>query len=331
MADGELLHGQLLYGQLQIPVPYTQQEVDKVEADALCVGSAGTEVKPTNRGQSQVNIYGTNGVVDLSAYFVQLPTVKRKLDLPNVLSSLTIVYQKGGNSAFFTETGSGSGAGTAFGLGLSVSGTAQAAASCIPSAEPVMAIPSEFTVATIDYIFFSPTITDAAILSILTAKIGTAVNAWPVFKPKPIFLTLYGARSTASIRGDYQATASVSLSGGSTTNTSGIGEQYGVDQTIQEQQFPPTLHGSLSLTPTDSASEVATVAVTVGGSQIGGSASGAATASAGGAVSPSSIAATSPTDIPKTGMYLYKIAADDAKVYGNYLLRATVVDMSQYA
>lgn len=326
MANGKKLFGQLMYGARQVIVQYFQWSVDIVTA-ATFLGQQFTEITPTDQANSEVKVYTPP---DLSSIFEQF-TTSEDVELPNVLSSLSVVYTNGGGDADYTESGTGSAAGTSFSIGLSVSGTATASASSIPKLLYTIDTPVSQKVPLINCVFFTPTIDQATILSILTTKLGATVLAWPLFKTKPLVVTLFGGRTTASGRADYSGSVSSSAAGATITRSSGFGTGIDYTPVIEQQQFPPMLHGAFTLTASSSVAHTGIATVIVSGGPISGSSFGVATAGAASSVTPTSISATSPASIPTSGLYLYSLSVSESLTFGNYLVNAKVFDFASIA
>lgn len=322
-SKGKILLGQLLYGARQILIRFTQRSTDVESANAL-VGTPLTEITPVDGVNSTVKTYTQP---DLSALFFVYET-PGSIELPNVLSSLAVSYISGGGNGDYTETASAAASGTAWSVGASVSGTAQASSSCIPKLLFQIDTPVTTNVPLINCFFYSPTIDLATILAILTAKLGHTVLAWPVFKAKPITVTLIGSKMNGSIRADYQGSASNSSSGVTLTQSDGLGDQYDFTPIIEQQQFPPTLHAGFSLTSSSSVAHTGTTTVTLSGGVISGGGTGTATATATASVTPTSISATTPTALPTSGLYLYRLDPGDSTTFGNYFIHATVFDFA---
>lgn len=326
MANGKTLFGQLMYGVRQLIVRYTQQSCDIATATAQ-LGNAYTEITPTNDVNSEVKVYT---VPDLSGIFEQY-TTNEDIELPNTLSSLSVDYVNGGGSTLYTENGAGASAGTSYNIGLGVSGTATASSSSIPKLLYTIDTPVTQKVPIINCVFFTPSIDDATILAILTAQLGATVLAWPIFKPKPLVITLFGQRSTASGRADYSGSVSGSTAGATLTISSGFGEGVDVTPIIEQQQFPPMLHGSFSLTASSSQVHTGVALISISGGPISGGAGGTATALASSSVTPTSISATSPAAIPTSGLYRYSLSVSESLTFGNYLVNAKVFDFASIA
>lgn len=326
MANGKTLFGQLMYGVRQIIVLYQQQSCDLPTANAQ-LGNAYTEITPTNDVNSEVKVYTAP---DLSGFFETF-TTNEDIELPNTLSALSVTYVSGGGDASYVESGAGSAAGTSFAIGLSVSGTATASASCIPKLLYTIDTPVTQKVPIINCVFFSTAVDQTTILAILTTKLGATVLAWPLFKPKPLVFTLIGSRATASGRADYSGSVSSTAAGATLTKSSGFGTGLDFTPIIEQQQFPPMLHGSFTLTASSSLTHAGSTVVTISGGPISGGSSGTAFAIAGGSVTPTSISATSPAAIPSSGLYLYSVSVSESLTFGNYLINAKVFDFASIA
>lgn len=327
-SDGDLLKGQLLFGPRQIPVQYEQRSTKRIEADALVDAKTPlTEVLPTNKSNSEVKHYAP---LDLSDYFESYSTAGN-IDLPNVLTSLSVVYTNGGSNADYTETANIAASGTSWSVGASVSGTAQASSFSLPKAIPLITPPTATNVQIINCYFFTTSLDTANILAILTAKLGATVLAWPLFKAKPITLILSGQKVSASARRDYQGSASDSPSGVTLTQSDGIGTQFDYTPSVEIVEIPPTIHGAISLTVSGSQSHTGTTTVTVNGGVISGGGTSTVTALASSSVAFTSLSPTTPAALPTSGLYLYRVDTDTTTTYGNFLIHAQVFDFAQIA
>lgn len=323
-SPGELLHGQILFGSRQTPIAFTQQSLPTDTANAV-IGSPLAEVIVADKVNSEVKDYSG---LDLSSFFQAIDTIG-DIELPNVLSDLTLTYQKGGGDTTYTENAVASASGNT-GAGVSVSGTAQASAFCIPKLLPTLITPPTSNVPLKSCFFATKDFTTANFLSILTTQLGATVLAWPVFKPVPLTFNLFGTKVTASSRADFQGSISTSSGGGSTTESNGLG--FGNDYTpsIEQQTISPTIHGSFSLTASDGISHTGVTLIAVSGS-ISGGGGGSATAAATGSILPTSVPATSPAAIPTSGLYLYRVIFDPSPTYGWYFVNAIVFDFASIA
>lgn len=328
MSNGKLLHGQLMHGHKQVIVPYTQQECD--EATALTyIGQDRTEVNPTDRGSSLVKQFG---IPDLSGAFYSY-IAPGSIELPNVLTSLSVVYNKGGGDTTFIENANCAASGTAWSVGASVSGTTQASSYCVPKLLHTIDSAPATNVPTINCFFYTTSLDTATILSILSTKLGATVLEWPLFKPQPLSFVLFGERTSASGRQDYQASASFNSGSSSSTLVKSEGFGFGNDKNpnAEDVQIPPTLHGAFTLLSNDSNSHTGSTSVTITGGILSGGGSNSATADASGSVTPNTVAATSPPALPTSGLYLYRVIPDEILIYGNYPVRAIVFDFASIA
>lgn len=327
-SDGDLLSGQILFGGHQVPIAFTQRSTAKPEADAQ-IGDPFKEVIPTNKSNSEVKDYSG---VDLIGYHVGPIDITGDIDgLPNVLTGLTVVYNKGGGDQAFIEAATASGSGSSFSVGASVSGTATANAYCVPKLLPTIVTPATRNVPLKTYYFATQTFTTASFLTILTAAFGSTVLAWPVFKPVPLYFNLLGTKTSASARADYQGSFSISGSGTSLLQSDGVGKGLDVSPNIEQQEISPTIHGAFSLSGSDSQAHSATTALSVSGGIISGGGAGSNTATANGSISPTSVTATVPAALPTSGLYLYKIIFEASPAYGWYFIQAIVFDFASIA
>lgn len=324
-SNGKQLFGQLIFSVRQVIVRYWQRVFSVADAQAY-LGQALTEVNPINDDSSMVKQYSQP---DLSAIFDTYLSYEN-IDLPLVLKNLSVIYNTGGAGGDYTEAAAISAAGSAWSVGSSVSGTAQASAFCIPELTFTLAQPPDGKLPVTNCFFFSTDISQANLLSILTAKLGATVLAWPIFKAQPLTLLLVGERVTASARRDYQGSASFNSSSSTVTLTQsdGLGTQFDHSPVVQVKQFPPCIHGAFTLSTPQTFSEDATTNVTVSGGVISGGGTSTSTATAAGSITPSSISATTPAAIPTSGLYLYDVSIGESTFYNNFAIHAKVFDFS---
>lgn len=324
MSNGPVVPVQFRLGENLIAVAGTEQEKDwaSIVADGD-VGNPNTEVTKIDRAQGKVRVLDGNSP-GFAAFWVTAP-VWATLALPPTLSTLSVAYQKGGGDAAYNESGSAAGTG-AYSIGVSVGGSAQASSYCVPKLIKTIVDNSrdnfEFRA---DWFYLK--VTDkASILAALTAKIGSSVSALPNFKVESINVVTTGERGAASFHGQFQASLSSNSGGSSSGSTSGTSEGIDASITIDEYEFPPTLHGSFTLSGSDSTTHTASVSLTIG--TIGGSVSGSRSTTSGGSLAPTSVPATSPTDIPHSGWYMYRCEVRPNPEVGNWLIHTLSFDAS---
>lgn len=324
---GELLNGQLLLERhKQFIVPFTQQMMDKVSADAL-VGQALTEITPKDRDASEVRVYGP---IDLSAFVLQAPGIERRMRLPDVMTALTVTYEQGGGDTDYTETNTNS-ATNPTSVGVSLRGQAQASSFNIPKLVPVTTETWSFN-QPVQHVWFyvQGSVTLAAVLARLTTIMGATVLAWPVFKPESITMTLVGTRVNGTCQVSFQASVA-SYSGSSAVSSFGSGKGLEYSPIIEIQHIPATLHGAFTLSTTSDVTHTATASIaSVGGPITGGGAS-STSVSASASVSPTTISATSPAALPSSGLRLFDFELEPSEQYGWFFGHAILFDFAVLA
>lgn len=313
------------FGPNQIPVPFTEQEKDwpNVSADGD-VGNPLAEVSKIDRNQAKVRIYN-GAAVGFSDFWVTA-SVWGQLTLPPTLSALSVSYQKGGASTLYTEIGVNSTTGS-FSVGMSVGGTAQASSYCVPKLLHTIVDNSRDNFEFRHDWFYLKLTTKAAILAALTTKIGSTVLALPNFKVEQLNFTTTAEKNNGSAHAQFQGSSAHSASGNSASASDGFATSVDLSPSIDQYDFPATLHGSFSLTGSDSSSHTGTVALAVSGTVSGGTAN-SITVAASGTVTPTSVSATSPTDIPHSGLYMYRCEVQPGPDLGNWFIHTVIVDFA---
>lgn len=318
MGLGRLLYGQILEGRRKVPVSYTEQVVPTEIARTL-QGNPNYEIIPLDEAAAKVKIYGNP---NLANYFVSLMTTG-PVELPSILA-LSNSFVQGGGDSTYSESGAAAGTGS-YSIALNLSGNAQASAYVMPEVTFTVWNKSMPRAPITRCWFYAPD--EATALSILTAKLGATVSAWPTFREEPVTLQLLSQKVTASQRQSYQASIANHTSGTSLMQSSGAGNGFDFSPELRTLQIPPTLHGAITLGGTATQSQTATGTISLTGTGAGGGTS-TATATAQGIVSPTSITATSPTDIPHTGLYLYQLDMEPNDVFQNNFVHAIVVNFA---
>lgn len=302
--------------------------MDTVTASTLA-GNAETELTPQDAGSTLVKVYDISGAqTALLALFITFAG-SMNISLPPVLTALSVAYEKGGGAASYSEENDNLAAGSAS-ISGSASANAQADAFSIPKVSPTIVPTFADNLPVVHYVFYLASPTQANILARLLAG-GVTASAWPIFKPLPIILTLFGSKVNSSAKANASASLSVSDAGASTSTTQGAGDGYDTTPQIDYLQIPPTLHGSFSLTASSSQGNGAVATALVIGTVSAAGGPITATATATGSVSPSSISATSPAALPTSGKYLYTVSVDPGGELGLYMVNAVVFDFATIA
>lgn len=325
--QGRLLHGLRMHGTHQVPVPFTKQMDSAIDqADAIAEAATPlTEVEPKDRGASDVISYAT---LDLSNYWLSYDGIERRMRIPDVLTSLVLTYEKGGGDTSYVEAADTTASGS-YSVGVSLSGQAQASAFVLPKIIPTLHETWSFNQPVSHYFYFGQAFDQATILAKLSAKLGTTVNAWPVFKPESITLKLVGQRTSSNARATFQGSVSSHSGGDSTSESAGFGEGQEFSPQVETVQIPATLHGAITLSPSSSSqTNTATAGISASGI-IGGGGGGVANCIATGSVTPTSIPATSPAGVPTSGLYLFDFDIEPAETFGWFYAHAVVFDFAK--
>lgn len=348
---GRIEHGQQFDPHSQVgPIPYTRQMQDYESADAL-VGQDNTEIQPIDAANSEVTIFDVAAIAAIldETSFVFADFVN--FQLPDVLTGITTSFNiSEGDGEHIQDAGDASSAGTSGGLALNPQSSAEGSAAIMPDAQPIIKQFSGQDVPAKRFSFYLPgsSITQAAILTKMAAIEAGTYLIWPVWKPESVVLSLKGqqlslSQSASSHHSDQWATISTGTNlSSSVFPTSGRSDGFSKSGSVTTRTMfiPPTLHGSITLDPTDqTASTTTTVKANIPAITGTGSAPSFTavtnepdpiTASAEGSISPTSISATSPATIPTSGIYVRDIRVE---FYGwNYsFVSAVAVDFSHYA
>lgn len=337
MSSGRLLHGQQ-YDQAKNQVRrFTERMEDKVTADAK-LGNARTEITPNSEDSSLVRIW--SDPTDLDTLVISGPSRASLSFLPDVLTSISVVYNQNKVSGEYGETNTGFSEGDHRDLTVSLNGNATGSVSIIPE---ILFEISPFSVwgrnvpSTRYFFFMTGPVNTATILARLTTIIGSPVLALPMFKPVPHNLVLKG--QSVSIRVEARVRQSDYNSNGSTFTAysldKGAGSSYDGQVSFRTVQLSPTVHSALNITSaslSDKANATSQAIITGGQnfppqSVIVEGESPIITAS----VTPSTLAATSPTTVPTTGLYLIDSSFESDQEWGRTKVFAEVVDFSIFA
>lgn len=330
MADGELLHGQLLERGTGRVTPFTEQQLDKESADAL-VGTANTEITPTDAAASLVRTF-VPPLEWFNETVISYPG-NTNLDLPDRLTSLAVTYNINGGDGGHIETGTGVSAGTHSSLSLSFPSRAQSSASIVPELLWTIVPTPARNVPCLHYVFYMPgNPTRADLLTALSAIVGATVLDLPAFDPKPLVFLLRGQQVSVSADASAQQHKSISDSNVTMTYSTGVGGSKEAGVSTRTVTLPPTSHGALSVTGSSyfSSTATATARANIGaGTNWEARDSGLVTktATATGSISPTSITSTAVNSIPTSGLYLTGLAIEPDD-YEFVRIHAEVVDFA---
>lgn len=248
----------------------------------------------------------------LADYVLSLPT-KTDLNLPDVLNSISVVWNNATSTGSFDSDWSGYAAGPSPSLSGSESASADASASVQPSLAIDITQPTGRDIPSTAYFFYlkltsANSVSSSDFLTKVTALVGSSVVVWPTFKPKAHTITLKGQKVAVSARASGAAARSISPDSESWDKNEGKGKSFDVSTMMDMVRIPPCIHGAITIS---GATNTATASATCDVGWTGGtggfpavSASETASKDATGAVSPTTLSATTPAAIPSSGYYL---------------------------
>lgn len=335
MSDGKLLQGQKYDEDNNLVVRFTQQMQEIASADLL-LGNNKTEIIPQDAAASIVRTYSTP---DLTAYYFQTPTTIN-IQFPDVLTDITSTWSdskaegtKSSGPGSFYFVGSGSDA-------ISASASATSGGSYTPDVQPLIKQTWAQNAIASKVLFYLPgNVTNTQILDRLSGIFDATVQAWPIFKPEAITITITAEQCSLQASAEARNAYNVSSAGTGGSTTKGEGYSKDASSTVKTIRIPPTLHDSISITNASRnftlqaiATASAPAIMSLSGSVI------VPAATAGGTpvsqlinakIEPSSIPATSPKTIPSSGLYVAQIDCKSWK-YNLTAVQAIVVDFVQF-
>jgi len=346
MSDGKPLRGQLLNSTDLVTVLFTQQMVDTATMLTLR-GQPNVEIIPHDAQSYIVRIYDVDALyASLAGVSYAFPS-RVDLTLPPILKSISAVFSKSHGDGASSHPIANQ-ASYAFGSSVSVSlnprATAQGSAAITPGLVADIEEVWSRDVPAVTYLFYLPpgNITTAQILTKLGTITGQTVLDMPVFIPESNTFSLTGQQESIQASADTSVSGSASGGGASANEDWGSGFSTEVGVSIRTERLPPTLHAELTIdTPTDTDSSTVTVVASSiaisGGVGLNTFVVNAITNTPApitrvvtGSVTPTMIPATTPTDIPRTGLYLFQSRLQGT-FYGVQSVSATVVDFSIFA
>lgn len=312
-----------------VKLPYTLRR----EAAGTSLGTNRAEVTPMGDGSDRTKIIDFAAIsAVLDAYSLSYPEIT-DLQLPDVLDSISVEWEKSEGVGEGEDIGASSGAGSSgVTLGISSSIDAQGSAAIMPELIITYTEGNRYGADVTDYYFFmlSP-VSKAQVVARVAALAGVALSAWPTFRPKGHTLVLKGQKVSVMAKSSYRYSESNGSGGVSSSYSKGHSNSQDYGSSIRAVSIRPTIHGLINLTglTTDTAdAEADTHSEHTGGADGSIDDDGAAAAVATGSVTPTSLAATSgSTSIPTSGTYLYKVDPSIYK-YGYVAFRARVVTLS---
>ena len=297
---------------------------------------SNTSYRAVNKDRS-VKVTVEEPTSALSSYVMSFP-IQVDLQLPDVLSSISVVWSEDIAVGEYESDWTGSSSGTSWGLTGNENASAESSATIKP--ELIINIDRPWgadTSATAYYFFIkgqNNVISEGAFLSKLSSIVGGSVSRWPSFRPVSHTIVLTGGVAEVQARVNWSAAQSASSSNSTYEKTSGEGTSYRVGKTLNAVTISPTIHGEIDIfDAVEKIKEVkATCSSTTGPTFnfpfVLTSAEAKHTLRAN--VSPKRLGATSPPAIPKTGKYIVKSEVVPYK-WGWARCSAVVIDASDLA
>jgi hypothetical protein len=318
---------------LNTQVVSTQQMV----APPTSFTEANTSYRAVNEDRT-LKIVEQAPIAALNSYLVALPT-RTDIQMPTVLKSVETIWVS--DSSMSDGESVGTGTMPAGGVGVSLnarsSSSGQAKYSAVPSIKTEIETVFGSDISATAYFFYynagNGSMTEANLISRLSALVGQSIQVWPVFKPKAHTIVTSGASVTATTQAVADESKVVTLDGESGFSQS-VQEDSGwaIDRTIDVVNLNPTIHGPLTIL---NATQITGINATSSASarlegDFDASAVKTQAASASVYVTPTSLPATSPQDIPRSGLYVISSKAEPFK-WGWVKCSALVVNASQFA
>lgn len=356
MSDGCRLYGVQYDLRKNLTFPFWERMFDYT-GDTLTrktgqeSGAAAMDQTPEDRQAAKVRQYDVAAIVAAAlARPAQTGPAKVKVNLPDVLNSVTVTFNKNSGSGAtnfpasqqaYSITNAGSGQ-------ADIRAQAQASAAIVPSVSWDIDSFSQIEVnATIVSFYFGPLVTMADVLSVCSVAMGATVTDLPIFQSKQHQLVLKGqqvslqATAETDVGSAFNSNDTLPASSGFVKWGDSYSQEVGVSSHVET--IPYSIHGLLTIA---SNTDTATVTVTVkadtpaitgpGSAAIGAvtneptpitlTANGSVKTTSGG----NTLSATPQTDVPRTGLKLVDVQSNEDD-YGLSLVHATVVDMTQYA
>ncbi len=315
MSDGNILHGQQYEPVQNAVFAFTEQVQNFVDGgSAAALGTAKTEVIPLDANSSKVRTFTPNSAA-LEA-ILQSFAGTTNLQLPDTLTSLSVVYNFDTKDGAHTQTGDGIAAGTSASLTLALNSRSQSAAAIIPDLQWNIVPRWGRNVPVTQYFFYmTGNVTQAAAITRLNTLASITVLPWPLFRPVPHTFTLKG--QSVAVSADAEVQQHVSYDASSATYTWGVGEggSKSAGVSIRTITLPPTIHADLSVSGETSKDATATADaeanfLTNGTNwpEIADPPDVTKSATAVGSITPTSVSATTgATAIPSSGRYLHEM------------------------
>lgn len=231
--------GQTYNDDLDVVEQYTLAVVD---ASTAPLGTNRKDITPMDSRRSRVKTVDIAAIAAvLDAYSVTYPS-RTNVQLPDILTSITSVWESSAGSGEATESGSASAAGSNTSISLHGNVSADASSTIMPEVIIEITRPWGQNKSCVEYYFFLPNpVTEADILAKLPL-----VSAWPDFNPKSHTLVLRGQKASRRAGVHFSYSSSAGGSGGASTSyTSGTSTGQDIGSSIRAVTIPQCIHGDL--------------------------------------------------------------------------------------
>jgi hypothetical protein len=367
MSDGNVLSGQQYDKQNGIIRQFTEQRMDRTNADAV-LAQAATEIIPGQYDDALVRVFSSTSAAYLAVTPRLIAGYHNMLadQVPDMLTGVTVTFnfseQEGSDTndepLVFVTGNSGT-------YNSDATSQAQAGASVMPSIQPEIKQTPQRVKCTNAFFYMVGDFTESDILTKLSGVtyFNASVSAWPIFRPVAHTVVLKGQQ--VSLRANCRAKQYLTFSGDGATlssyafelipgndpdndYTQGVitgklneGNATEVGLSNQIVTIPPTIHALITFS-SNTLSKTASVTVsakiraaTVTGLLSGtlnaiNNSPGTQTATAEANIYPTSLPATNVTAIPTSGLYLVDLQSSFVES-GVSFVHATVINASQFA
>lgn len=336
--DGGNLPGQQFDEALNIVKEFTQQMDSSPPTVGSLLGTDAIEITPNDGGSAQTRTWDVDQINAAYASLVIAYAELVSVQLPDTLTAASIIFNSAQGDGSNSQTMAGSSEGSYASLSGSLNSSAQGSASIIPVLQYTVVPTPKVNIHAMVYVFFLPdNMTIDNICTVLSGSgfANATVESIPLFFEQIITFSLTGQSVNLSANGSVQQSVQISASNITHTLGSGAGYSYQFSLDGKTVQIGPFINAEITLssaTDTAMASAAAAAVFTSGtnwDAETGGDSVGPVSVT--GSVYPSTIPATTPSSIPVTGKYLVKLDTSPFSGFGNNMLRATVVDFSQFA
>lgn len=339
MSNGKPQDGQQYNQGLNIQIPFVEQMLDRKTANAD-EGTAGMEITPNDSDSAlsrQYDIPAAQGAYEsaIVAYDTYI-----SLDLPDVLSSVNIVYNTTSSDGSSTQEGTGSATGADASLALSIHGSGQGGATIQPEIEYTVDVtPKDNIVASVRVFYAKAPIGSPLTMTDILTKLSSptffneTVSLIPLWRKSINALSLRGQQVSLSATADAQERVSIAATDTSQTINEGTGYSYSFGSNSRSVQLPATINAGFSTATTQTASASASATANIAGGSnwdpVSASLTVGPTTVTG--TSGPDIVATPQTSIPTSGLYLVKVDVTPFAGFGENMVRAEVVNFAQFA